>query len=370
MIRQSVIFASMALISTMGLYASGECAGQLSIEMPSSAGRDKVIVVHTLLDDMLANRRDTSVFDTITITNGIGRMALDPAGPAYYRVTFDAEDVAHVYAAPGENLTLKVTAVTPLHYSVAGTPLMEGITEYNDITLPLEQEFEQITASGQPSAEAIADLTSRYDSITNDFVKKYINSPAVVYALMNVRGQEFLDLYDAIGPDARTSILMPFVEAKRPGEIKQAEAERFQQSLSSGQIEAPAFTFPDLEGKAVSLSDFRGQWVVLDFWGSWCGWCIKGFPKLKEAYRQADGRFRVIGIDCRDSEANWRAAVDKYKLPWVNVYNGDPDSAVLRAYGVTGFPTKAIINPEGKLVDLTVGEDPAFYDKLAKFIAE
>ena len=133
-------------------------------------------------------------------------------------------------------------------------------------------------------------------------------------------------------------------------------------------MDAPSFTFSNLEGNPVSLSDFKGQWVVLDFWGSWCGWCIKGFPKLKEVYKEADGKFQVIGIDCRDTEAAWRAAVAKYELPWVNVYNSNPDSPVLREYGVTGFPTKAIVSPEGKLVDITVGEDPAFYDKLAKFI--
>ena len=126
----------------------------------------------------------------------------------------------------------------------------------------------------------------------------------------------------------------------------------------------------NLEGKPVKLSDFRGRWVVIDFWGSWCGWCIKGFPKLKEAYKAAAGKFEVIGVDCRDSEEAWRAAVAKYQLPWVNVYNPEKEGGVLSQYHVAGFPTKAIVNPDGKLVDITVGEDPGFYDKLSGFIGQ
>lgn len=278
------------------------------------------------------------------------------------------ESNVNIYAAPGETLTVTVNSLSPYDYAVSGSPLMEGITEYNNLTLPIEEKFRLVTSASEPSRAEIDALVAEYDGVTNEFVNRHIDSPAVVYALMNTRGLEFVELYDRIGPSARTSILMPFAEAKLPAEKRQAEAERFQQNLMSGNTEAPSFTFPDLNGNMVSLADFKGQWVVLDFWGSWCGWCIKGFPKLKEAYAKADGKFQVIGIDCRDSESNWRMAVEKYQLPWINVYNGDENSPVLRAYGVTGFPTKAIVNPEGKLVDITVGEDPAFYDKLNSFI--
>ncbi len=367
--KKTAFIALLSVLSSpLSLLAENSSTGSLTINLPSEYTVDKVIVSRVSLDDMLANRQQAAAIDTLSVENGVSATLLDITTPAYYNVILSPESNVNVYAAPGENLTVTVNSLTPYDYTVSGTPLMEGITEYNAITLPIEEKFRLLTSGGEPSRTEIDALVAEYDSVTNDFVNRHIDSPAVVYALMNTRGLEFVDLYNKIGPSARTSILMPFAEAKLPAEQRQAEAERFQQSLLSGSVEAPAFTFPDLNGNPVSLSDFKGQWVVIDFWGSWCGWCIKGFPKLKEAYAKADGKFQVIGIDCRDSESNWRMAVEKYKLPWVNVYNGDENSPVLRAYGVTGFPTKAIVNPEGKLVDITVGEDPAFYEKLNSFI--
>ncbi len=61
--------------------------------------------------------------------------------------------------------------------------------------------------------------------------------------------------------------------------------------------------------------------------------------------------------------------MEKYKLPWVNVYNPE-GTTILSDYAVQGFPTKIIVNPEGKIANITVGENPAFFDTLAKLINE
>lgn len=136
---------------------------------------------------------------------------------------------------------------------------------------------------------------------------------------------------------------------------------------SAPKVSAPDFTLPNLKGEMVSLSDFRGKWVVIDFWGSWCGWCVKGIPALKEAYEKYGDRIVIIGVDCNEPEAAWRVAVEKYQLPWVNLYNG-LDQKLYEEYYIEGFPTKAIINPEGEIVDLTAGEDPGFYSRLEAFV--
>lgn len=126
---------------------------------------------------------------------------------------------------------------------------------------------------------------------------------------------------------------------------------------------APDFTLNDLNGKPLTLSSLRGKYVILDFWGSWCGWCIKGMPKMKEYYQKYAGKFEILGIDCNDTEAKWKAAVEKYELPWLHVYN-TRDSKVLEHYQIEGFPTKIIVGPDGKIVKTIIGEDPAFYTLL------
>ena len=123
---------------------------------------------------------------------------------------------------------------------------------------------------------------------------------------------------------------------------------------------APDFTLNDLSGKPLTLSSLRGKYVILDFWGSWCVWCIKGFPQMKEYYQKYAGKFEILGIDCNDPEAKWKAAVEKYELPWLHVYC-PRDSNVLDLYEIQGFPTKIIVGPDGKIVKTIIGEDPAFY---------
>ena len=150
---------------------------------------------------------------------------------------------------------------------------------------------------------------------------------------------------------------------------KSAEAEQNQnieemvpesEAFEAADVEAPDFTLNDINGQPLKLSSLRGKYVILDFWGSWCGWCIKGFPKMKEYYKKYAGKFEILGIDCNDPEEKWKAAVERYELPWLHVYN-TRDSKVLEQYNIEGFPTKIIVGPDGKIVKTIIGEDPAFY---------
>ena len=81
---------------------------------------------------------------------------------------------------------------------------------------------------------------------------------------------------------------------------------------------------------------------------------------MKEYYQKYAGKFEILGIDCNDTEAKWKAAVEKYEMPWLHVYN-PRDSKVLEQYEIQGFPTKIIVGPDGNIVKTIIGEDPAFY---------
>ena len=65
------------------------------------------------------------------------------------------------------------------------------------------------------------------------------------------------------------------------------------------------FTLKDIQGNDFSLSSLKGKYVVLDFWGSWCPWCIKGMPKMKEYYQKYQGKLEIVGVDCRDTDEKW-----------------------------------------------------------------
>lgn len=138
-------------------------------------------------------------------------------------------------------------------------------------------------------------------------------------------------------------------------------------------VDAPVlatdFALLEITGDTLALSDLKGTLVVLDFWGTWCGWCVKGFPKLKEFYSKHQGEFEIISVNCGDKIEAWQRAVKLLQLPWRNVFQ-ERDNKVSRAYSIKGFPTKIVINEEGYMIYSVSGEDPRFYDKMEKILKE
>ncbi|MBE7169448.1 MAG: AhpC/TSA family protein [Williamsia sp.] len=127
---------------------------------------------------------------------------------------------------------------------------------------------------------------------------------------------------------------------------------------------AAAFTTTDINGQALSLADFKGKWVLIDFWASWCVPCRKGNPHLKELYAQyKDKGFEVIGVSDDDRDhAAWKQAVEKDGLPWKHVLRGvkmtrngeqvnvDRSNDILDYYNVSSLPTQILVDPAGKII--------------------
>ncbi|MFC3198625.1 redoxin domain-containing protein [Parapedobacter deserti] len=126
-----------------------------------------------------------------------------------------------------------------------------------------------------------------------------------------------------------------------------------EKTIQIGNI-APDFTQPDVNGNPVHLSDYRGRYVLIDFWASWCAPCRAENPNLVKAYQAyKDKGLEVLGIslDSKSGRDAWLAAIEKDGLPWVNVsdLNGW-SNAVAVLYGVRGVPQNYLIDPEGKIV--------------------
>ncbi|MDE7345566.1 MAG: TlpA family protein disulfide reductase [Muribaculaceae bacterium] len=355
--------------------------GTATIELPANFSENSLVVSHITIKNMFEATQVedlTVIYDTLAVKDGVAKLKLDPAGPSRYSIEppVMATIQPEFYAAPDETLTVIIESFDPLAFDVKGSQLMEDIMAYHAVVNPIQQEYmDLVSRNSDMSSEELQEQMKAHINRQDEAIKKFVadnpNSPAVPYVITDLSGDDFKKYYDSMTPEAKKSILMPWAEAYNKDveemQSQREEEEARQAEVASGKLEAPAFTLPDLNGKMVSLSDFKGKWVVLDFWGSWCGWCVKGFPALKEAYKKYGDKLVVIGIDCNESEEDWREGVKKHELPWLNLYNGN-DRALYEAYNITGFPTKAIINPEGRLVDLTTGEDPSFFTRLAGFL--
>jgi hypothetical protein len=88
-------------------------------------------------------------------------------------------------------------------------------------------------------------------------------------------------------------------------------------------------------------------------------------PKMKEYYAKYNDKLEILGVDCNDTVEKWKNAVAKHEIPWLHVYwDKEKGDNPIELYGVQGFPTKVVVDPQGKVAKIIVGEAPSFYDYL------
>ncbi len=124
--------------------------------------------------------------------------------------------------------------------------------------------------------------------------------------------------------------------------------------IAVGEV-APASPLPDLDGSGSgSLADYRGRWVLVNFWASWCIPCREEAPALESFQRRHGGRdFTVLGIDSRDLSGDGRAFVRRYGLTYPQLRDGDGEAA--DDFGTTGVPESFLVDPRGRVRLVVVG---------------
>jgi thiol-disulfide isomerase/thioredoxin len=112
---------------------------------------------------------------------------------------------------------------------------------------------------------------------------------------------------------------------------------------------APAFTLQDMEGNEVSLADFKGKVVYLDFWASWCGPCMREVPHAKELKKRFQGQddlvFLYVSVD--DDMDAWKRTVETHAISGIHLFSKGWKSDIVKQYNVKGVPTFLIIDREG-----------------------
>ncbi len=114
---------------------------------------------------------------------------------------------------------------------------------------------------------------------------------------------------------------------------------------------APDFTIKTLEGQDLSLADFRGKYVLLDFWATWCAPCLAEMPNLQAVHDEFsnDPQFALVSVSLDDRPRDAAFSVKALKLSWIQGFAG-PDSPVASAYGASAIPATFLIGPDGRIL--------------------
>lgn len=113
------------------------------------------------------------------------------------------------------------------------------------------------------------------------------------------------------------------------------------------------FEETSLNNGTINLEDYRGKYVLLDFWGSWCGPCYKEAPYLKKAHDQFNDRVQFIGIAVDNHQEDVQEFIDKFNITWPQIQvprKHQVPAKLVSQYEINGYPTLFLIDPEGNII--------------------
>ena len=288
---------------------------------------------------------------------------------AYYGTMFlksNPQEILYTYFVPDEEAVLsgRLNSVEE-HWD--GSTFYQQYERVRNVQRPFNIEF--AAARSEPdSIRGIknTDINSRAKPSYMKYIEEHPNEDATVALLIHVNYDQVLTAIDKLTQEVRNGRMKSEIDRYEKLFTQVMKGVAARKAVKNDTItiggQVPELGLKDLNGNVLELKSLRGKYVVLDFWGSWCTWCIKGFPKLKEYYKKYKDRLEIVGIDCNDTAEKWAAAVKKHNVPWLHVRS--EDGIAEQKFRVQGYPYKVLISLEGIVLKTYLGETEEFYQYL------
>ncbi|MCZ4695568.1 TlpA family protein disulfide reductase [Ancylomarina euxinus] len=310
---------------------------------------------------------EVSELTHITISTGVDRV-VKWAGRGYIPAK---SSLLALFVYPGANVSIKGEISDFVNAYPSGDDVNDGLAKLNKAIFPVMNEAVNYSVEASKlkddiklEAEKKANkMSAKSIAMKEQFIADHPNLLASVWMLSDMALRSHL-------PMKRIDELFNSFSSKYSETSYYKELSERVNGYNSTQIgsQVKFKTDKTINGESFDIKDLRGKYVILDFWGTWCGACVKGMPGLMDFRNANKNEVEVVAVNCGDTQERWLKSKYTKDYNWIHVKSNKSDNNLVTRFNVQGYPTKIVVDPNGKIVKRHVGEDPEFYEELNKLI--